>query len=369
MKKILITSVSAGAGHVRAAKAIEQYLKDSRYFEHHTQVEHCDLMNFSLPWFKYLYTDKYLDLINYFPSVWKALYHISDRPGLSSANYGKRLVQYHSHRKFLHYLKDYSPDLVISTHFLPPEILVKYRRKENLNFKIVVVVTDFDVHYLWRHNHVDYYMVAGQMAYDKLISLGIDKSKIIITGIPVMPAFFKSYHSQDIIEHYGFDTSKRQVLLMAGGAGVGELDEVAKEILEQHSNIQLIALAGKNQKLLADLQKLQKIFGTGIYPMGFTDKVHELMAISEMVVTKPGGLSTSECLALKKPMLLINPIPGQEEHNAHYLQNLGVAKLSQNFHTDFGHMLENLDSYKENMEKLTTYNTQDLMLQFFKKLL
>lgn len=369
MKKILITSVSAGAGHVRAAKAIEQYLKQSRYFQHHTQVEHCDLMNFSVPWFRYLYTDKYLDLINYFPSVWKALYHISDRPGIAGANYGKRLVQYHTHRKFLHYLKDYNPDLVISTHFLPPEILVKYRRKENLNFKIVVVVTDFDVHYLWRHSHVDYYMVAGQMANEKLLSLGIDKSRIIITGIPVMPAFFQSYDKSGIINEYGFDTSKKQVLLMAGGAGVGDLDEVAKNILAQNNNVQLIALAGKNQKLLANLEELRQTFETGIYPLGFTDKVHEFMAISDMVITKPGGLSTSECLALKKPMLLINPIPGQEEHNAHYLQDLGVAKLSENFHQDFQNMLTHLDSYTHKMEKLHTYNTEELMIQFFRKLL
>lgn len=342
MKKILITSVSAGAGHVRAANAVEEYLKD-KY-----SVRNEDLMEHSQIWFKNLYADKYLDLVNHTPWLWKLLYSLSDKPTLKTTFKLRRWIEYKTHHKFFKYIEQFQPEIIISTHFMPPEILLRLKEKTNLQFKIFVVVTDFDVHYLWTHIEADHYFVAGQLAKDKLIKYGITSDKITISGIPIMPLFFYQYtveEKQQLHHQWKTHNNKIKVLLMAGGAGIGDLDVIAKDILSKRENIQLIVLAGKNKELLEKLQSLEKQYPANIIAMGFTNKVHELMNISDIVMTKPGGLSTSECIAMKKPMLLVNPIPGQEEHNAIYLESLGIAKLAKNINDDLNFVINNLPNF------------------------
>lgn len=359
MKKILITSVSAGAGHVRAASAVEAYLKSDP--NHKYVIENYDLMHFSTKWFKTVYATHYLGIINHLPTLWKALYTLSDRPTLKVNFKTRRWIQYKNHTLFFNYLESYQPDLVLSTHFMPPEILIRYKEKTGAKFKIGVVITDFDVHYLWVHPQVDLYFVAGRLAKEKLIAYGIEESKIIISGIPVMPQFLQVQDENMLIQEWNFNKDKKRLLLMAGGAGVGSLDSICTKILNQYPDLELIALAGKNEKLLNQLNHIKNKHPHNFYPMGFTTKVHELMQVSDLIVTKPGGLSTSECLLMKKPMLLINPIPGQEEHNAELLTKQGVAKLSKNLINDLDSMLSNLDSFKAAFNNLPSLQTEKII--------
>jgi processive 1,2-diacylglycerol beta-glucosyltransferase len=359
MAKIIITSVSAGAGHVRAANAVEAYLKEKH------DVSHIDLMNYSKKWFKHVYADKYIDLINNHPKVWKLLFDISDKPTPKEIYKIRSWLGYKIHNKFFAYLKQQNPDIVVSTHFMPPEILARYREKEKLNFKIHVVVTDFDVHYLWVHPDADHYFVAGENAKNRLIQYGIHPSKISVSGIPIMPNFFNTYDKSVLAKKWNLDENKRTVLLMAGGAGVGELDNVAKELLTGFEDIQIIALPGKNEQLLIKLKDIQKVYGNRILPIGFTNEVHELMSFADLVVTKPGGLSTSECIYLKKPMMLINPIPGQEELNAKNIAALGLGKLSSNLVKDLEYALRNLSIYKKSFDKLNRLDTKFIIQNFY----
>lgn len=363
MARILITSVSAGAGHVRAASAIEQYLVN----QEHT-VENYDLMTFSKTWFKTVYATHYMALINHLPTLWKTLYTLSDRPTLKANFKTRRWVEYKSHNKFFEYLENFQPDLVISSHFMPPEILHRFQEKTGKHFKIAVVVTDFDVHYLWVHPRADYYFVAGELAKNKLISYGIAPEKIVISGIPVMPQFLQSYNYTDLEKKWQFQAGKKRLLIMAGGAGIGNLEGTCKKILERYPDLEVIALAGKNEKLLASLEKLQKKYPDNFHPMGFTKEVHELMFLSDLVITKPGGLSTSECLLMKKPMLLINPIPGQEEHNATMLCQAGVAVLADNLLNDVHYMLANLKRFQDQLNALPTLDTKNIIVDGIQKL-
>ena len=357
--KIIITSVSAGAGHVRAANAMEAYLKEVH------EVKHIDLMDYSTKWFKHIYADKYIDLINNHPKLWKALYNISDKPTSKEIYKIRRWMEYKLHNKFFTYLKEANPDVIVSTHFMPPEILIRFREKEKLNFKIHVVVTDFDVHYLWVHQMADHYFVAGENAKQKLIKYGIEAHKITISGIPIMPNFFIEQNKGFLFNKWNLHTDKKTILLMAGGAGVGELDIVADTILNNFNNIQVIALSGKNENLLNKLNNLSHKYGNRILPVGFTNEVHELMSISDLVVTKPGGLSTSECIYLKKPMVLINPIPGQEELNAETIENLGLGKLSLNLIKDLTLVINNLSQYHNNFEKLNIVDSLNIIRNFY----
>ena len=202
------------------------------------------------------------------------------------------------------------------------------------------------------------------MAKQKLISYGISKEKITITGIPIMPHFFKSYSDEELNilkNKWNVNNNLTKILLMAGGAGVGNLDIIAKTILEKNNKVQLIALAGKNEETYNNLLKAQEIYHNKLISLKFTNEVHELMQISDLVLTKPGGLSTSECIAMKKVMLLVNPIPGQEEHNAEYLESLGIAKLSSNVNVDMEKILEDIEKYKKSFDNILTYNTEELI--------
>lgn len=359
MKKVLITSVSAGAGHIRAAAAVEQYLRNDTANEY--IIKNYDLMTFSTNWFKTVYATHYLAIINHLPTLWKSLYKLSDRPTLNINLKTRRWIEYNNHLAFFEQLKNFSPDIVISTHFMPPEILIAFKEKTQMNFKIAVVVTDFDVHYLWVHPEVDMYFVAGKKAKDKLIAYGIDENKIHISGIPVMPQFLKPSEVESLTKKWNFNPEKKRLLLMAGGAGVGGLDGLCKKILSKYPDIEVIALAGKNEKLLNNLVNIKNKGFNNLHPMGFTTEVHELMQLSDLIITKPGGLSTSECLVMKKPMLLINPIPGQEEHNAKLLTELGVAMLSKKLLVDIEYMLNNLDNFKAALNNIDSLQTEDII--------
>lgn len=364
MAKILIVSVSAGSGHVRAANAIDSYLEN----QGHT-VKHVDLMDYSKVWFKKIYADKYIDLINNHPKVWKLLFDITDKPTKKSVYKTRRWFEYKLHKKFFDMLGEFQPEHVISTHFMPPEILVRFKEKYLVDFQVHVAVTDFDVHRLWVHPEVDHFFVAGDLAKNKLLESNIHPHDITISGIPISPHFFYEFNKSELLKKWNLDSNKKTLLLMAGGAGVGNLDIVSQEILSHFTDIQIIALPGKNQELLDKLKSLIYIYGDRLNPIGFTNEVHELMFLADLVVTKPGGLSTSECISLKKPMLLINPIPGQEELNALNIENLGLGKLSKNIIEDVKFMLENLEQYQNNFSTIQTYDTQNIYQKFFKDIL
>jgi processive 1,2-diacylglycerol beta-glucosyltransferase len=188
-----------------------------------------------------------------------------------------------------------------------------------------VQVTDFDVHALWVHPHVDRYCVASEEVAFRLADRGVPREKISVTGIPVMPQFSATLERAVCARELGLAPDKFTVLMMAGGAGVGRPDDLAKRLLQLPDDLQIVALAGRNADLLKRLQSLSKQHPGKLFPIGFTTTVERVMTAADLVVTKPGGLSVSECLAKERPMLLVSPIPGQEERNADYLLESGAA--------------------------------------------
>jgi processive 1,2-diacylglycerol beta-glucosyltransferase len=188
-----------------------------------------------------------------------------------------------------------------------------------------VQVTDFDVHALWVHPHVDLYCVKSEELAFRLNHRGVPPVKIYDTCIPLMPQVRAPLERADCARELGLRPEKFTVLMMAGGAGVGSLDEMAQRVLRLPGELQVVALAGRNADLLKRLQVLAKQHPGKLFPIGFTTTVERVMTAVDLVVTKPGGLSVSECLAKERPMLLVSPIPGQEERNADYLLECGAA--------------------------------------------
>lgn len=322
-KKVLLLSVSAGAGHMRAAEAIRAYSLDPHY---QVVATHLDVMNFMTAGFRKLYTDFYIKLVNKAPTLWGYLYQAShEAQPDSTMEKMRRALERLNARALLKEIANFKPDAIICTHFLPAEMLSRLLKKERLHCPVWVQVTDFDLHRMWVHERMTGYFAANEEVAFRMRAQGIAADTIHVTGIPIMPSFANQLDRVECAREFGLDPARMTIMLMGGGAGLGSLDTIATRLLALDSDFQLIVLAGKNLPALAELQRLATRYPGRLLPQGFTDQVERLMACADLVVTKPGGLTTSECLAMGLPMIVNSPIPGQEERNADYLLEQGVA--------------------------------------------
>lgn len=323
VKRVLLLSVSAGAGHVRAAQAIAAHANADFGM---LDVRHVDMMTLVPGWFRKVYSDLYMKLASGVPEAWGWLYRKTDRePGGSLPQRARRLVQRLCARRLFHLVADFAPDAIVCTHFLPAEVLGTAVSKQALDVPVWVQVTDFDLHQMWVHDGVNGYFVANEELAWRLQALGVDGGRAIVNGIPVMPGFVHRPDRASAAARFSLDPAKTTVLMMGGGSGMGMEAGLVRSLLEQQPDVQLVVLAGRNRTLLATLATMVNEFPDQLRAIGFTDEVPALMACADLAITKPGGLSTSECLVAGLPMLLVNPIPGQEERNAAWLMQEGVA--------------------------------------------
>jgi processive 1,2-diacylglycerol beta-glucosyltransferase len=323
MPKILVLSVSAGAGHVRAAQSL---VATAQLQYPQATLTHLDVMDFVPSSFKKIYADSYIKLVDKAPLLWAYLYKSTDENNKTSifASVRRKIEQLNT-QSLTSAITQESADAIICTHFLPAELLSKRISKGEVLPPIWVQVTDFDVHGLWVHPHISGYFVASAEVAARLAARGIAANQIHVTGIPIMPQFSQSLSRETCAKEIGLDPAKTTIIMMSGGLGVGNIAEMATELLKLKGDFQIIALAGKNQAMLADLQNLATQYPARLFPMGFTKTIERLMAASDFAITKPGGLTSSECLAMGLPMIVVSPIPGQEERNADYLLESGAA--------------------------------------------
>jgi len=329
-KTILLLSVSAGAGHARAAEAIRAY---AELAEPDCRVIHLDVMDYVTSGFRKIYTDFYMRLVNRAPTLWGYLYNYTNdaRPDSSMEKLRRSLERWNA-KALLREIADLHPDAIICTHFLPAEMLARLIARRELHCPVWVQVTDFDLHRMWVHAGITGYFAANQEVAFRMRAHGIPADAIHVTGIPIMPAFAQTLSRTVCAQEFNLDPSRLTIILMGGGAGLGNLDELAARLLDRSINImntdsqfQLVVLAGKNIKTLQALQELAQHHPERLFPFGFTSQVERLMACADLVITKPGGLTTSECLAMGLPMIVNAPIPGQEERNADFVMEQGVA--------------------------------------------
>nr|WP_329604379.1 UDP-N-acetylglucosamine 2-epimerase [Undibacterium griseum] len=322
-KKILLLSVSAGAGHKRAAEALHAaaLLHDAAL-----DVCHLDVMQFVTAGFRKIYTDWYIRLVNKAPSLWAYLYQISNEAQADGKMERlRRSIEHLNARPLLKEIAAFAPDVIICTHFLPAEILSRLLLKKKLHCPVWVQVTDFDLHRMWVHERMAGYFAPNEEIADRMRQQGILPSNIHLTGIPVMPAFGEPANRFACARGYGLRPEQATVLLMGGGSGIGGLEQLAERLLQLDEAFQLIVLTGSNTRALDALRELAERIPGRLLPLGYTDQVQRLMACADLVITKPGGLTTAECLAMGLPMIVNSPIRGQEERNAEFLMEQGVA--------------------------------------------
>jgi len=334
LNKVLLLSASAGAGHVRAAEAIEKAFKQLDDAGNR-EVHHFDVLNYTNKLFRHLYSKAYIDLVNKHPEVPGWMYDKLDKPW---KNERRRLaLDKLNTRPFVKLLREYRPDLIVCTHFLPAEIVSWLKAKERLASRQVIIVTDFDVHAMWLVHHYEHYFVALDEARAYLEALGIPASKITVTGIPIDPIFAKQKDKQEMRAKHGLAPDRTTILLSAGGFGVGSVDALIASLLPLQHRAQIVAICGRNEELRARLTRLAARTKPGatilLKPFGYTTEMDELMAASDLVLGKPGGLTTSEALAKGLVFVIVNPIPGQEERNSDHLLENAVAIRCNNLPT------------------------------------
>ena len=323
IRKILLLSVSAGAGHVRAAEALNRCAQ-TQFPD--LQTLHIDVMQYVTPAFRKIYADWYVKLVNTSPTAWRMLYEQSGKADPSTIVHKlRRMTERMQSKALFGKVREFAPDAVICTHFLPAELLMHEISRGRFDAPVWVQVTDFDLHRMWVMPHMRGYFAANEEIAERMRQEIDASAQIHVTGIPIMPEFSGKEDAGTAARAFGLDPQRRIIVLMGGGAGMGGLDEIARDLLEIDADFQLAALAGKNAQALTALRKLAQQHPGRLFPLGFTDQVHRLMSCASFIITKPGGLTTSECLAMGQPMIVSSPIPGQEERNADHLLEQSAA--------------------------------------------
>ncbi len=322
--KILLLHASAGAGHKRAAEALA---KAFAQLSPESQIRVCDILDFTPPLFRQTYAHGYLDLVRKAPELWGYLYSQSDRKAEEPWRKKVRaLFNKLNAASFFKYYRDFNPDIAVCTHFMPLQMLTERRRRGKSAAPVFCAVTDFAVHALWILKHVDAYYVASEEARRQLIRKGQPADRVTVSGIPVDPVFAESLPRLKALQTLGLEDSLPVVLLLTGGFGVGPALELLRSFeSEQHPFCRLVVVAGANAKLKAAAESIAHKLRTPVQVLGFVNHIHTLMDAADLIVTKPGGLTTSEVLAKGKPMLVIDPIPGQEQRNCEVVLEAGMA--------------------------------------------
>src|SRR5215211_6356215 len=277
LKKVLLLSASAGAGHIRAAEAVEKAFKQlddgvSR------EVHHLDVLNYTNKLFRHLYSKAYIDLVNKMPEVPGWFYDKLDKPW---KNERRRLaLDKLNTRPLVKFLRQYQPDLIVCTHFLPAEIVSWLKAKERLSSRQVIIVTDFDVHAMWLVHHYEQYFVAIDEARVYLEALGIPPEKITVSGIPIDPVFGRVKDKEEMRAKHGLAPDRTTILLSAGGFGVGSVDALIAALMPLKHRAEVVAICGRNeelkQRLSRQASRLKPDATVRVKPFGYTKEMDEL---------------------------------------------------------------------------------------------
>lgn len=351
MKKIMVFYGSYGGGHLSAARAIKECIENNYK---NIEIQMIDCVEYINKFVNKITTKAYSDMAKKAPWAWGFVYKQSEKgPIAKISNDSNKLMAF----KLNKLLQHFNPDLVISTHPFSSQMCAYLKKKGKCNFKLATITTDYAPHDQWLlyHEKVDYFFVAHDGMKQALVNKGIEEKKIYATGIPLSNRFLQHYNRYEILNEFGLENNKKTVLFFGGGEmGLGKTKtlEILQTLAKDFSDIQIVAISGKNKemnKYFTDIVR-ETSREDSIKVLEYTNKIPELMSISDLVITKPGGLTTTESLASGLPIIIINPIPGQEEENAKFLEGKKVGiwiKKGDNVQEVLSYIFSNPSKMKE----------------------
>ncbi|MFH1836675.1 MAG: glycosyltransferase [Candidatus Omnitrophota bacterium] len=324
-KKIIIIYSTAGMGHKKAALAIYDVLKTRDDIE----AETMDVLDYATKLYRFLYLDAYVFAMSRGKILWGFFYWLTNLPFVDDLTRKIRSKIDHDNFSGLgKTLIDKNADAIIATHFLVPSI-AGYLKKSGVKAKLYTLMTDYGPHSYWLSEAVDKYFVGSRFAQEKMIERGVPREKIEPTGISTTEEFRRSFDVNLLKEKYNVDKSKKTIFVMSGGFGVGPIARMLLSLNVCKTDFQIIVVCGHNKKAYDKVKALGRKLKYPIIPFGFTDKVAELMVMSDIMITKAGGISTTEALNTRIPMIFFGSIPGQEAWNEKFLIESGAAKKAE----------------------------------------
>ncbi len=320
--RILIATVTAGGGHLAAAAALEEAWQILRPDD---VVERVDLVKFFSPLHRKIHAEGYVKLVERAPELWGMIFAKTDDPVVArKLNRIQQLFPSRSRGRFAHFVKQFRPDVVLCTHYAPVEALGEMRQKRTATPPFVVsIVTDFEAHALWMDAGVDLYCVAAEETKARLLARGAAAADVVATGIPIAAKFAAKLDAPAVRKSLGLRDDLPTLLVLSGGFGMGPVGKILHQLDKVEREFQSLVVCGRNEKLRRGLAAEDRKHPTRV--LGFASNMHELMAVADLIITKPGGLTSSEALALGKPLFILDPIPGQEAANSDFLLERGAA--------------------------------------------
>lgn len=333
--KILILTAATGGGHLRASSALKSYILET---QEDCEVEIVDTLKYISPLLDKTVTEGYEAMAKRTPKLFGSLY--------KSTNRGKSKTTYFFCNIFRKYLmplvEEFRPDAIISTHPFATEMISLLKEDGKITAPLICVMTDYGPHRAWIHPYVDSYIVSNEGMVDTMAKMGAPREKIHPYGIPVEESFYEKMDRAEVLRQLGLSPDKPTVLIMAGSFGVSNILRIYNNIIKVNLDFQIIVITGKNERLYEAFNKLilrnsrQKPLrdvSVKLKPkpskptkvLFFTNEVHKYMQISDLIITKPGGLTVSEALACNLPMAIFDAIPGPEMENAEFLIDNNMA--------------------------------------------
>ncbi|MGL5329875.1 MAG: MGDG synthase family glycosyltransferase [Peptostreptococcaceae bacterium] len=348
-KKVLIMSASTGGGHNRAARAIQEELNNKIIDGFPIECEIIDSLKLVNTTMDKIISRGYEKSAIYTPKAYGRVYRLSESSLASRNEFKDNPLTSFMAMKFRSLLEESKPDLIIGTHPFPMIALSTLKKHSNslknhensilhdalhkyyYNLSVpplVTVLTDYTTHSTWIQNEIDYYIAGHEYVKELLIYDGVNPEKVKTFGIPVEKSFLSNRDRATVLSEFGLDPNVFTVLLMGGSFGAGNIKETLEELLNIERDFQVIVITGRNEHLKEKLEKkldTHDINNKKILVLGFTNKMNDLLASVDILVSKPGGLTTTEALLKELPMIIPYYIPGQEEENLDFLSNCGVA--------------------------------------------
>lgn len=317
--KILILSVTAGQGHHRAAKAISDCFENAG-----AETYIMDVYEYLSPFIKDAIDKGYLISTSKIPRTYGKAYRLAEKKSRKS------LISYFLNSifsgKFAKFLNEYGADAIICTHVWPANLISLMKKKNLIDTMALGIITDFTMHPYWEETeYIDYYVIPNELLIYQALKKGLPREKLLPFGIPINEKFSERIDKKQAKQELGINPEVPAILMMSGSMGYGNMAAVIKEISSMPEEFQILCVCGNNEKAYKKVERLKKSTPKEIYNFGFVNNVDIMMDASDCIFTKPGGLTSSEALAKELPMILIKPIPGQEERNTEFFLNNGAA--------------------------------------------
>lgn len=322
---ILLMYISEHSGHHQAAIALEKAILMRSPGANVVSVNAFRHVN---PVMERIIHSVYMRVIKKRPEIWGYLY---DNPKVIEKTKNlKDFINNSNSRKIEKLIDRFAPDVAACTQAFPCGIFASYKSRRKKDTPLVGILTDYAPHSYWIYDDVDAYIVPSEETGRALVKKGASESRVMAMGVPIDPSFANSADKKSIAGKMGISGGEPVVLVMGGTHGIGPDERLIKALAASKRKFCVIVITGINKRLFKKVKSLAGCSEKKIIPLGFVDNVHELMDISDLIITKPGGLTTAEAIAKTLPMIILNPLPGQEDFNTNFLTNGGMAIKAKN---------------------------------------